>query len=131
MISADLILIHSTQTIIYNYKTEWMDKESAQKLAYLMCACGHLDWASWQLIGAVLGTVAGKDLTSGENKRHRINAFLYTRNVAEWFIRKYEVDYQDGIPFHVLAGIAQTIYLISLNKEQYRNDYYGSTFGKA
>lgn len=74
-----------------------------------------------------LGPVTGKDFVSAKNKVYRVDSFRYVRKIATWLQNRYEgIDFKQGVPPHVLAGIAQSIYYASKNHEKYTISSYGN-----
>ena len=86
---------------------------------------------NWRFFTALaLGTVAKQDVFYPENRSSLVNAFQFAPTVAEWYSKKYDLNISDGLPPHVLFGILQTIYYVSVNKIQYTNNYYGNRVPK-
>lgn len=74
-----------------------------------------------------LGAVTEKDFVSSKNKAYRIDAFRYVRKIATWLQSRYDgIDFQQGVPPYVLAGITQSIYYASKNHETYTMSSYGN-----
>lgn len=75
-----------------------------------------------------LGAITNEDLVSEKNKAYRVNSFQYAKETAMWIQQLYsDLNFDKGVPPHVLAGIVQSIYYASKNREKYIISSYGGT----